>query len=151
VPTEAVLYDGEYDGLFGFYFRSLDPNFKQRMVLADKLLYQYGPTTTFEWRQQSNVTSSDDVVNLLRSQSGCRWVAIEISRNEGLALGQRLLREAVKRSEFEWVRSFPITGAGERRVDLYRIVGVVNPVAAVDLTFPSLSERRFLQIVPITH
>ena len=80
------------------------------------LLYQYGPTTTFEWRQQSNVTSSDDVVNLLRSQSGCRWVAIEISRNEGLALGQRLLREAVKRSEFEWVRSFPITGAGDRRV-----------------------------------
>jgi hypothetical protein len=149
-PADAVLYDGPYDGLFGFYVRALDPNFERRLVLADKLLYEAGPTTTFTWVQKSNVTSTDDVVNLLRARSGCRWVAIEVSRTLGSVLGQRLLREAVERSEFELVRSFPITGAGERRVDLYHMVSAVNPVAAVDLTFPSLSNREFRYVVPIT-
>jgi hypothetical protein len=55
----------------------------------------------------------------------------------------------MERSEFELTRSFPILGAGERRVDLYRMVGDVTPVAAVDLTFPSLSNREFRHITPI--
>jgi hypothetical protein len=148
-PTDAVLYDGPYDGLFGFHVRALDPNFERRLVLADKLLYASGPTKTFTWVQTSNVTSTDDVVNLLRTRSGCQWLAIEVSRNPSLGSGQRLLREAVERSEFELVRSFLITGAGERRVDLYRMLMRVEPVAAVDLRFPSLSYREFLQIVPI--
>jgi hypothetical protein len=149
-PADAVFYDGPYDGLFGFYVRASDPNFERRLVLGDKLLYEAGPTTTFRWVQKSNVTSTDDVVHLLRTRSGCRWVAIEVSRTLNLASGQRLLRETVERSEFELVRSFPIAGAGERRVDLYHIVGAVNPVAAMDLTFPSLTSREFLHIVPIT-
>jgi hypothetical protein len=149
-PTDAVLYDGEYDGLFGFYVRALDPHFQQRVVLADNLLYHYGPTTTFQWDQASNVTSTGDVVKVLRARSGCRWVAIEVGPRPSSALGSRLLQQAVERSEFELTRSFPILGAGERRVDLYRMVGDVAPVAAVDLTFPSFSNRKFLHIVPIT-
>jgi hypothetical protein len=35
-------------------------------------------------------------------------------------------------------------------VNLYRIVDTVDPVAAVDLSFPSLSHRTFRQVVPIT-
>ena len=104
-PTEGVLYDGEYDGLFGFYVRALDPGFRQRVALADRLLYRYGPTTSFQWSQTSNVTSTGDVVNLLRTRSGCRWVAIEVSARPSSALGSRLLRQTVKRSEFELVRS----------------------------------------------
>ena len=148
-PTDAVLYDGPYDGLFGFHVRALDPNFERRLVLANKLLYESGFTNTFTWVQTSNVTSTDDVVNFLRTRSGCRWVAIEQSRYSRLALGQRLLRQAVERSEFEMVRSFPIAGAGERRVNLYRMLMRVEPVAAVELRFPSLSSREFHQIVPI--
>jgi hypothetical protein len=149
-PTSAVLYDGDYDGIFGFYVRALDPGFERRIVLADKLLYRYGPTTTFMPVQSSKASTVDDVVNLLRSRSGCRWVAIEVSRRSGLPRGQRLLRQAVRGSAFELVRSFPITGAGERRVDLYRVVGEIDAVATLDLAFPSFSAREFLHVAPIT-
>ena len=148
-PRDAVLYDGQYDGLFGFYVRASDPHFERRVALGSKLLYQDGPASTFTPVQKSNVASTQDVVNLLRTRSGCRWVAIEVTRNPG-SIGRRLLREAVARPEFELIRSFPITGAGERRVDLYRSVIAVDPVAAVDLGFPSFTNREFLHIVPIT-
>jgi hypothetical protein len=148
-PTDAVLYDGDYDGIFGFYVRALDPRFERRVALADKLLYHYGPTTTFDPVQTSKAATPGEVASLLRSQSGCRWVAIEVSRRSDLPLGRRLLREAVGGSAFELVRSFPISGAGERRVDLYRVVGAVAPVDALDLAFPSFSEREFLHVAPI--
>ncbi len=148
-PRDAVLYDGEYDGLFGFYVRAFDPHFERRVALGNKLLYQDGPASTFTPVQKSNVASTQDVVNLLRTRSGCRWVAIEVTRNPG-SIGRRLLRQAVARPEFELVRSFPITGADTRRVDLYRIVSAVDPVTTVDLGFPSFTNREFLHIVPIT-
>jgi hypothetical protein len=65
-------------------------------------------------------------------------------------LGRRFLRQAVIGPEFELVRSFPITGAGTRRVDLYRLINDVEPVVAVDLNFPAFSNRVFRHIVPIT-
>ena len=148
-PAEAVLYDGEYDGLFGFYVRALDPEFRRRVVLADRMLYYSGPSSTFRWVQTSNVASTDDVIALIRRQSGCRWVAIEVAGDRPWERGRRLLREAVHRPEFELVRSFPIVGAGTRRVDLYRVAGNIQPVAAIDLTFPSLSTRTFAHVVPV--
>jgi hypothetical protein len=149
-PSDAVLYDGDYDGLFGFYVRALDPSLERRLALADKVLYHYGPTTTFQWVEQSNVASTDQVVQFLRTRLGCRWVAIEITPHPRQAIGSRLLRQAVERSEFAFIASFPIAGAGERRVDLYRLTAGVESVAAFDLTFPSLSNRTFPHIVPIT-
>ncbi len=148
-PRDAVLYDGQYDGLFVFYVRAFDPHFERRVALGSKLLYQEGPASTFTPVQTSNVASVEDVVNLLRTRSGSRWVAIEVTRNPG-SIGRRLLRQAVGRPEFELVRSFPITGAGERRVDLYRSVSAVDSVTTVDLGFPSFTNREFLHIVPIT-
>lgn len=148
-PSDAVLYDGPYGGLFVFYVRALDPHFERRVALGSKLLYQDGPGSTFTPVQRSNVASTQDVVNLLRTRTGCRWVAIEVTRNPG-SVGRRLLRQAVARPEFELVRSFPITGAGERRVDLYRIVSAVDPVTTVDLGFPSFTNRSFHNVDPIT-
>jgi len=148
-PSDAVLYDGRYAGLLGFYVRASDPRFERRLVRAEHFLYEWGPTTSFRWVQKSNVASADDVVNLLRTRCGCRWVAIEIDRVTYLAEGARLLRQAVARSEFEFVRSFPIVGAGERRVDLYKIVMDIDPVSTVDLSFPSLTDRTFPRVVPI--
>jgi hypothetical protein len=148
-PADAVLYDGPYDGLFGFHVRASDPHFERRLVLADKLVYEVGPTTTFKWVQKSNVTSTDDVVTLLRSRCGCHWVAIEVDTRPIWVSGQRLLRQAVARSEFEFVESFTIAGAGERRVDLYRITADVQPVTTADLSFPSLNNREFLHVAPI--
>jgi hypothetical protein len=149
-PFDGVLYEGPYDGLFGFYVRASDPGFERRLVLANRLLYESGPTTTFNWVQRSMVASTDDVVNLVRRRCGCRWVALEIDGRPPWLLGQRLLRQAVERGEFELVRSFPISGAGERRVDLYRVSADVSPAAAVDLRFPTLTDREFPGVVPIT-
>jgi len=149
-PADAVLYDGAYDGLFGFYVRASDPRFVRRLVLANRLVFEAGPTTTFKWVQKSNVASTDDVVTLLRARCGCRWVAIEVDDRPIWAEGQRLLRQAVVRPEFELARSFPIDGAGDRRVDLYRVTSAVLPVSTVDLEFPSLSHRAFQGVVPIT-
>jgi hypothetical protein len=149
-PADAVLYDGAYDGLFVFYVRASDPRFASRIVLANRLLFEAGPTTTFKWVQKSNVASTDDVVTLLRTRCGCRWVAIEVDDRPIWVEGQRLLRQAVLRPEFELARSFPIEGAGNRRVDLYRVKSVVSPVSTVDLEFPSLSNRTVQGVVPIT-
>ena len=129
--------------------RASDPRFVRRVVLANRFMFEVGPTTTFEWVEKSNVASTDDVVALLRARCGCRWVAIEVDNRPIWAEGQRLLRQAVVRPEFELARSFPITGSGERRVDLYRVLGDVNPITSVDLRFPSLSDRDFLHVVPI--
>jgi hypothetical protein len=145
-----VLYDGTYDGLFGFYVRASDPRFERRIVRADKLLYQYGPTTTFEWSQSSHVASTDDVVRRVRDDLGCRWVAIEVGRSAGAAVGRRLLRDAVTRPEFVLMQSFPIGGAGAgRRVDVYQLSDQVNSAVTVDLTFPAFDSRVFSRIAPI--
>jgi hypothetical protein len=149
-PNDAVLYDGAHDGLFGFYVRALDPDFERRLVRADRFLYEYGPGRTFDWVEKSNVTTTSDVLTLLRERSGCRWVAIEVGRNPSAVRGRQLLRQAVSRPEFELVRSFPIDGTRTRRVDLYRLIDDVDPVAAVDLSFPSLSDRTFHRTIPIT-
>jgi len=149
-PFDAILYDGAYDGLFGFHVRALDPNFERRIVLANQLIYSFGPTTTFALSEIANVASTNDVMNVLRARCGCHWVAVEVGPGNGGALGQRLLRETTKRPEFVLVRSFAISGSGIRRVDLYRLVTAVDPVITVDLRFPSLTNRAFPHIVPIT-
>jgi hypothetical protein len=119
------------------------------MVRADKLLYQYGPTTTFEWVEMSNVSTVSDVLRLVRNEAGCRWVAIEVSARPPTVLARRLLRDAVQQPDAELVRSFPIAGAGERRVDLYRLRGSIDADAAQELSFPAFSDRVFHGVHPI--
>jgi hypothetical protein len=144
-----VLYDGAHDGTFGFYLRAQDPGYASRMVRADKLLFQYGPTTTFEWVEASRVTTPEDVLRLVRQACGCRWVAIEVSARRPTVAARLLLRDAMTRSDVQLVRSFPIAGAGERRVDLYRIAGDVDAGVAQELTFPAFSDRVFRDVRPI--
>jgi hypothetical protein len=148
-PTDAVLYDGAHDGTFGFYLRAQDPGFASRMVRADKLLFQYGPTTTFEWVESSRVATPEDVLRLVRQECGCRWVAIEVSERRPTVTARLLLRDAMTQPEVQLVRSFPIAGAGERRVDLYRLAGEVDAGVAQELTFPAFSDRVFRGVRPI--
>lgn len=148
-PADAVLYDGYNDGLFAFYVRALDPGFQRRVVFAQELLYHYGPGKTFQWIEQSNAASTDDVVKLVRTRSGCRWIAIEVGPYSEWAQGQRLLRQAVLRSDFEMVRSFPVTSTGTVRIDLYRVVGPVSPVVAVDLKYLPFTNRVPAPMEPV--
>jgi hypothetical protein len=148
-PADAVLYDGFNDGLFGYYVRALDPGFLRRVVLAQDLLYHYGPATTFAWVERSKATSTDEVVNIVRTQSGCRWVAIEVGPLSELARGQRLLRQAVTRPDFELVQSFPVNANGTLRIDLYRLVGPVLPVSSINLNYLPFPNRPLESLVPV--
>jgi hypothetical protein len=153
-PEDAVLYDGYHDGLFGFYLRASDPDFRRRLVLGQQVLYRYGPAETFEWvdalKHSQGSDSVHEIVRTLRTESGCRWLAIEIGSSSEWAAGQRLLRQAVTGSEFELVKSFPVNAWNARRVDLYRQRGPVQPVSRVDLNMPSLGSRSYRGVLPIT-
>jgi hypothetical protein len=149
-PADAVLYDGPHDGVFGFYVRALDPQFERRIVRADKLLYAYGPTTTFRPVEQSNVSSSTEVEHLIRYTAGARWVAVEIGPDAERLAAQRLLRQSLVRPAFEHVRSFPVRAGRIGRVELYRLVGPVAAAPSIDLVFPAVTTRVFQQVVPVT-
>jgi hypothetical protein len=150
-PEETVLYDGYHDGLFGFYFRAFDPQYQRRLVLGQQLLYHYGPRgASFEWVETSNARSTQDVVKILRSECGCRLVAIEVGPHSEWARGQRLLREAVAGPDFELVRSFAVIAPNAQRVDLYRLIGPMQPVSTVNVRIESFSDRTFTGVVPIT-
>jgi len=90
------------------------------------------------------------VVSVLRTRSGCKWIAIEVGPYSEWAKGQRLLRKAVAGPDFELVRSFPVVAPNAERVDLYRQVGPVRPVVAVDVRIVSFVNRTFNQVEPIT-
>jgi Glycosyl transferase family 2/Dolichyl-phosphate-mannose-protein mannosyltransferase len=149
-PNDAVLYDGYHDGLFGFYFRALDPQYQRRLVLGQQLFYHYGPVGTFHWVATMNATSTQDVVDILRSRSGCSWVAIEVGSRSEEAEGQRLLRKAVSGPPFTRVNSFPLIASNAERIDLYRLDGEIRPVSTIDLQFTSYTNRTFNGVAPIT-
>jgi hypothetical protein len=150
-PDEAVLYDGYYDGNFGFYVRALDADFKRRVILGGRLLYSYGSPSSFEWIERSNVTSQEDVASVLRSRCGCRWIAVEIGRRSAWSATQRLLRQAVHNAtDFEAMASFPIAAIGVERVELYRLRGPTASAPPAVLRFPAFSDRAFTDVEPIT-
>jgi glycosyltransferase involved in cell wall biosynthesis len=149
-PNEAVLYDGYHDGIFGFYLRASDPDFRRRLVLGQQVLYHFGPVATFDWVETEQADSPAGVVRLLQTESGCRWLAIEVGTKSQWAKGQRLLRDAVTGPEFELVRSFPVVVPDATRVDLYRQLGAVVPKSTIDLKIASLGNHIFRGVQPIT-
>lgn len=149
-PDDAVLYDGYHDGLFGFYFRAFDPHYRHRLVFGQQLLYHYGPAADFNWVETLQAKSTDDVVEILRTRSGCSWVAIEVGPDSQWAQGQRLLRAAVAGPQFELAHSFPVIAPNAQRVDLYRLIGGALPVSTIDVQLASFSNRIFHHVVPIS-
>jgi glycosyltransferase involved in cell wall biosynthesis len=149
-PTECVLYDGYHDGLFGFYYRSLDPRFEGRVALGQQFLYRYGPESTFNWVETDAAATTQEVANLLRSKSGCRWVAIEVGPYSEWANGQKLLRRAVAEPPFELIRSFPVVAPNAERIDLYRLVSPVSPMPAVEVQVGSPAAGKSLWVVPVS-
>ncbi|MGH9387197.1 MAG: glycosyltransferase [Vicinamibacterales bacterium] len=148
-PRDAVLYSGNYDGVFGFYLRALDPGFESRMVASHHLLYRLRQDARFNWVETPRAESADDVVSLIRRQSGCRWVAIERGPEADRPVSERYLRQAVARPDFELVQSFSVKAPGTTRVDLYRFMEPLDPAPPVDLQFPSFSALVFRGVEPI--
>lgn len=112
-PSESVLYDGAHDGVFIFHFRAGDVNHHRQVVLGSHLLRTFLPKEP-----------TDDAIESVLLDSGCRWLVIEFGAlSEGQA-SARALRRVLARDTFAHVRSFPINRSGVERVRVYR---VLNP------------------------
>ena len=150
-PRDAVLYDGPNAARLAFFVRTLDAGFEQRVTEGQRLLYHYGPAESFSnWTQSSDVRSVGDVMTQLRSRCGCRWVLVEDWSERTPIAARRLLRDAIEGPEFQFVRSFPVTGVRSKTVDLYRFSGEIEPVSTLKVSFPSFHNRVFDQVAPIT-
>jgi hypothetical protein len=148
--ADPVLYDGRHDGLLMFYARAMDPHFQSRFVVAQKLLYEFGPATTFRPIETPKVTSPSDIVEAIRTRCGCPWIAVEIGPAAMRIGTQRLLRATLVGDAFVLERSFPIRAEGVDRLDLYRARFHVAPVDTVDLSFRAFTTRTFEHVRPIT-
>jgi hypothetical protein len=120
-PEEPVLYAGIHDGVFTFYIQIDDPGYKRRVALGPMVL--------------AGAKSSKDVVEILRTQCGCRWVAIErcplhVWYDEQLL---QLLRQTVVRSEFQLAYSYPMKSHFIDRVDLYEFLLPIEQPTVVRL------------------
>jgi hypothetical protein len=146
-PAEPVFYDGYYDGVFGFFVQSGDPGFQRRVVLGSKLLYAQAVVPG--WRLRQFVSSPEEVLHVLRTRGGCRWLAIETSDRSEEVVPARLLRQAVQGPEFELVQSFPIFTPGEGRIDVYRLLAPIEITDEVDLPIPSLGDDVWYKVRPI--
>lgn len=146
-PAEPVLYDGYHSGIFTFHVRASDPNFNRQVILGNKLLYTYALHAG--WRERQFATSQEEVVQLVRNVAGCRWLAVEIGTRSEISPAMTLLRQTVQTPDFELVRSFPIEGPKVERVDVYRLLGAVEPSNTVRLPFPLVSSDTFYEVEPI--
>jgi hypothetical protein len=146
-PNEPVFYDGYFSNVFAFYLQSGDPQYRRRVVLGSKLLYENGIDILSHYR--SNVSSSEEIVQTLQTRGGCRWLAIEISSQLKKIPAAVLLRETVLGPQFELVRSFPASGPGLDRIDVYRFKLNLRPTEETDMPFPTLGEGARFTISPI--
>ncbi len=146
-PQEPVFYDGFHEGVFCFYVKASDPNFKRRVVLGSKLLYASALGQPRRFR--SFVSSTQNVLQTLRTRGGCRWLAIEVSGQDDKNPAALLLREAVRGPEFELVRSFPVSAWRLERIDVYRFREPVPSIEEVDLPFQILGDGVRFKARPI--
>jgi hypothetical protein len=146
-PAEPVLYDGYFDGIFTFYLQAGDPGFRRQVVRGSKLLYTSAMNPL--WRYREFVSSTDEVVQALRTRGGCRWIVVERSRSSEGIPAARLVRNAVAGPQFELMRSFPISGLGLQAVEVYRLKPDVEPAQEWDIPFQILGDGTRIRIRPI--
>ncbi len=124
-PAGAVFYDGRHNGVFSFHVRAVDPEYRRQVLRSDRLFH----------------TASDreldaDEYEAILAGCGCRWLVIESGDFSERTAEGRSLRQALGRSTFKHVRSFPIAGAGPgaQRVDIYTVLEPTQPFEEVPLT-----------------
>ena len=113
-PDEPIIYDGRFDGTFGYYLRVRDPKFQRQMVLAKSLLLPVNPLAP----TKKPIAAAD-----LLSQSGCRWLVLETPKSRTPKSLERILQQTVELPGFELVKSFKLPIKDIEKVDVYRIRG----------------------------
>jgi hypothetical protein len=117
-PRDAVVFDGFHVGVFGYYALINDPLFERRLINSVQLFYEAGLSDSSH-RPHERISPAM-VVDLLEKVD-CRWIAIEIGlRSPRFEVGH-VLRDALTGDRFEMIRSFPVSGEGALRVDIYQM------------------------------
>ena len=146
-PTEPVLYDGWHDGVFVFHVRADDPNLQRHVVRGSKLLY----TTSINGRRciSRNISTTAELMEWIRTRSGCRWIAAERGAYSERFSAARILRNALKGRQFEYVRWFPIQGRGIQGIDIYRVRFPVRAPDRLEFQFPHFDPAKTYRLKPI--
>ena len=116
-PDEPIIYNGRFDGTFGYYMRVRDPKFQRQMVLAKSLLLPVNPLSP----QAKPLAAADLFV-----QSGCRWLVLETPKSPTLKSLERILQQTVGLPGFELVKSFKLPIKDIDKVNVYRIRGALG-------------------------
>jgi 4-amino-4-deoxy-L-arabinose transferase-like glycosyltransferase len=146
-PHERVFYDGNFDGIFSFYVRARDKDYGRGVVLGSKLLYASSLFPRLNLIER--ISSPAEVVEVLRKEGGCRWVAIERWGVSDRVPAARLLRQASAGPEFELVKSFRIMAHRMTWVDVYRFLPSVEKSDELNLRFPGLGKGVLFRVKPI--
>lgn len=146
-PKERIFYDGFHNGVFSFYMRAKDPEFRRGVVLGNKLLY--ASAIYLNSRLTERISSPAEVVEVLRTECGCQWLAIERSEGSDQIAAAKYLRQAVAGPEFQFVKSFPILAHGTTQVDVYRFLLSAQKPDELELPFPILGEGVKFRAKPI--
>jgi hypothetical protein len=146
-PKERIFYDGLYNGVFSFYMRANDPDFRQGVVLGSKLLYS--SAIFVFWHRTERVSSPAEVIDVLRGECGCQWLALERGEGSNQIAAAKYLRQAVTGPEFQFVKSFPIVAPYVTHVDVYRFLLPVEKPHELELPFPILGDGVKFRAKPI--
>ncbi len=148
-PGERVFYDGQYDGVFGFYLRGLDPDLRQAMTRGANLIYstRLGP----RYGLVERVTAERDITRVLVNECGCRIFVVEkqLAPDMTRVTAAINLRRAVGDEPFELLRTFTVTTPDVREVAVYRLPSSVVPQESAVLRFPFLGGGKTFAVEPI--
>ena len=148
-PDQAVLYDGYFHGALIFYVRANDAAMRRMVVRGDKLLYVIPLGGSLQPRDFVN--SPNEVVEILRTRSGCRWLAIEHWLEYPSNPAYQYLRDAVQGPLFRHVASVPIIGArSTNRVDLYKFQIPIEQPDQIEFPVPLWGERAQIKVRPVS-
>ncbi len=148
VPEGRVFYDGFYSGVFAYYVRQDDPEWRRAVTLGSKLLYETKISQRFGLVEHVRDAAG---ARAMLSACGCRYLLVEreIDNAEVDFPAVRFLRAALRGPEFRLVRSFSVRAGSVTDVDVYEMLDTPSNATVVNLNFPVLGDRAHFQVSPI--
>lgn len=138
-PEEPVIYEGRFDGTFGYYFRVRDPNFQRQMILSKYLLdpiQKLGP--------KNRVAAATELLQ----KSTCRWLVIEKNKKKlNPNVLEKVLKEVVEQPGFQLAKKFDLTHSHIETIYVYRIDSAYESSPDTRQPSDNQSKARALPVV----
>ena len=148
-PNERVFYDGQYDGIFAFYLRAIDPGLTQAVTRGANLVYSTRLSPKYGFVE--HVSAESDITELLTRECGCRYFVVEKQLAADMT-GVRAaanLRTVLDTGPFEVVRKFRVSTPDITDVWVYRQTAPTTTQAGVRLHFPFLGDGKARDVAPV--